>query len=120
MGQANLTPSANHDLRHRFEELQRRASKDALSGLLNRATVEHCIKQRLAEMAPEDTCALFIVDLDDFKRVNDTLGHQAGDQAIRRAGTVEVRVALEDGQPGEIQIVGNAVVAFQATLELDP
>ena len=41
-------------------------------------------------------------------------------EAIRRAGTVEVRVALEDGQPGEIQIVGNAVVAFQATLELDP
>lgn len=85
MGQANLTPSANHDLRHRFEELQRRASKDALSGLLNRATVEHCIKQRLAEMAPEDTCALFIVDLDDFKKVNDTLGHQAGDQAIRKS-----------------------------------
>ncbi len=85
MGQANLTPSANHDLRHRFEELQQRATKDALSGLLNRDTVELCIKQRLAEMTPEDTCALFIVDLDDFKKVNDTLGHQAGDQAIRKS-----------------------------------
>ena len=40
-------------------------------------------------------------------------------EAIRRAGTMEVRVALEDGQPGEIQIVGDAVVAFQTTLELD-
>ena len=40
-------------------------------------------------------------------------------ETIRRAGTMEVRVALEDGQPGEIQIVGDAVVAFQTTLELD-
>ena len=40
-------------------------------------------------------------------------------EAIRRAGTMEVRVALENGQPGEIQIVGDAVVAFQTTLELD-
>ena len=36
-----------------------------------------------------------------------------------RPGSMEVRVALEDGQPGEIQIVGDAVVAFRTTLELD-
>ena len=36
-----------------------------------------------------------------------------------RPGSMEVRVALENGQPGEIQIVGDAVVAFQTTLELD-
>ena len=40
-------------------------------------------------------------------------------EAIRRAGTMEVRVALENGQPGEIQIVGDAVIAFQTTLELE-
>ncbi len=40
-------------------------------------------------------------------------------EAIRRAGTMEVRVALEDGAPGEIQIVGDAVIAFQTTLELE-
>ena len=67
-----------------LEELRRRAAKDALSGLLNRATVERCIRERLQAMAPQETCALFIIDLDDFKQVNDTLGHQAGDQAIRR------------------------------------
>ena len=73
---------------HQFEELQRRASKDALSGLLNRVTAEQYIKDRLAAMGPEDSCALMIVDLDDFKQVNDTLGHQAGDQAIRRSAQI--------------------------------
>lgn len=77
-----LDPSS---LQHRFEELQERASKDTLSGLLNRGTAELYINQRLQSMKQEDVCALFIVDLDDFKRINDTLGHQAGDQAILQA-----------------------------------
>ena len=40
-------------------------------------------------------------------------------EAMGRPGSMEVRVALENGQPGEIQIVGDAVVAFRTTLELD-
>ena len=68
-----------------LKDLQRRASMDMLSGLLNRAATERAIKDRLLEMGQGDTCALFIVDLDNFKQVNDMLGHQAGDQAIRQA-----------------------------------
>ena len=65
-----------------LEELRRRASKDALSGLLNRAAMEYSIKERLNAMAPEESCALFIVDLDNFKQVNDTYGHDCGDQLL--------------------------------------
>ena len=71
-----------------LQDLLQRASIDTLSGLLNRSAAERFIKDALKDMDPEDTCALFIVDLDDFKRVNDTLGHQAGDQAIRQAANV--------------------------------
>lgn len=71
-----------------LEELQRRATKDALSGLMNRETLELHIKERLKAMTPEETCALFIVDLDNFKQVNDTLGHRAGDQAIRQSARI--------------------------------
>ena len=45
--------------------------------------------------------------------------HRRPGEAMGRPGSMEVRVALEDGQPGELQIVGDAVVAFRTTLELD-
>ena len=70
------------------EDLCQRASTDMLSGLLNRDTMEQCIKERLEEMEPDETCALFIVDLDNFKTVNDILGHPAGDEAIRQAAQI--------------------------------
>lgn len=71
-----------------YEDLHRRATRDALSGLLNRATMEQYIRQRLQEMAQGENCALFIIDLDNFKAVNDTLGHQAGDQAIYQSARI--------------------------------
>lgn len=79
------TPSIDID---QIEELLQRATKDALSGLLNRATMEMHISQRLNEMSQDESCALFIIDLDAFKRVNDTLGHQAGDMAIQESAKI--------------------------------
>ena len=81
-------PVEEGSLQHQVEELREQASKDALSGLLNRVSAEEYIKIRLKNMGPEENCALFIVDLDDFKRVNDTLGHQTGDQAIRQTAQI--------------------------------
>lgn len=84
MQESNNTSQDSLALEQEFEELQERASKDALSGLLNRVTAEQYINERLQSMGENDTCAMFIIDADDFKRINDSLGHQAGDQAIRR------------------------------------
>lgn len=76
------------DLRSQLDQLEEKIRKDSLSGLLNRATVESYVEQRLADMAPDELCALFIVDLDNFKQVNDILGHPAGDQAIRQSAQI--------------------------------
>lgn len=65
-----------------IEQLRESASKDTLTGLLNRGTSEKYIKNKLLGMNPGDRCALFILDLDKFKNVNDTLGHQAGDKVL--------------------------------------
>ena len=65
--------------------LAERASRDLLSGLLNRETATSYIEACLQKMSPDEVCALFIVDLDNFKQVNDTFGHQTGDSVIRQA-----------------------------------
>lgn len=68
--------------RKKFRELVERATRDKLSGLLTRGTAETYIRNRLKAMPPQDSCAVMIIDLDDFKAVNDTLGHQVGDEVI--------------------------------------
>ena len=93
MGEPNTATSSRERIQDlALEDLQRRATKDALSGLLNRAALEQSIKERLKSMSQDEACALFIVDLDNFKQVNDTLGHQAGDQAIRQAARILSRL----------------------------
>ncbi len=65
------------------DELGYRAYHDALTGLANR----HMLQKRLAaafeEAAGLGSFALLIIDLDGFKAINDTLGHNAGDQLLK-------------------------------------
>ncbi len=65
--------------------LREQATRDVLTGLLNRIETERCIKQRLTE--GEDVGgALLYVDIDNFKEINDTRGHGFGDDVLRKMG----------------------------------
>lgn len=66
-------------------ELGRQASTDPLTGLANRRTLLETLRREVAEHGRRQaTLSLLMIDIDRFKRLNDTAGHSAGDEALRR------------------------------------
>lgn len=76
------------ELRKQYEKLRESAAKDSLTGLLNRGTAEKYIKRHIMTMKPGEACAMLIVDLDNFKQVNDKLGHRMGDEVLKQTGKI--------------------------------
>jgi diguanylate cyclase (GGDEF)-like protein len=77
------------DCQLKLEDAEHIASLDALTRVRSRMWVEGQIEQRIAAAAP---FCVAILDLDDFKRVNDQHGHLVGDEVLRQFGS-ELRTA---------------------------
>ncbi|MDO4553531.1 MAG: GGDEF domain-containing protein [Lachnospiraceae bacterium] len=88
-----------------MKRLSRKASHDGLTGLLNKVTAMTLIDEIIIEGG-----ALFVVDIDDFKVVNDSLGHAEGDLLIRKIAGELRTVFREDDIVGRFG--GDEFVVF--------
>ena len=85
------------------QEISRLARFDSLTGLPNRALMRQTLDEALRNSTRRQKgCALFLIDLDRFKNVNDTLGHPIGDALLRAVGQRLTSVMGDHGQVGRL------------------
>ena len=96
-----------------ISELKKLCEIDGLTGVLNRATLEMHIKNHLNEK--NENCAFILIDLDNFKKVNDTLGHIEGDVLLMETAEKLKQLCLVNGQVGRLG--GDEFVIFIKDLE---
>ncbi len=83
-----LTTHEDITERTRVEEhIRHLAHYDALTDLPNRALFHERLRQELAQIAPGEQLAVLYIDIDEFKSVNDSLGHMIGDELLKSVAT---------------------------------
>ncbi len=83
--------------RQEAEKLSYQATHDPLTGLINRGEFERRFQRVLGTAEVQDPHALLYLDLDQFKLVNDTAGHRAGDELLRQlAAVLEAKTRKRD------------------------
>ncbi|MCH5262515.1 MAG: diguanylate cyclase [Lachnospiraceae bacterium] len=103
-----------HEKKLKELDLLLRAEKDALTGLYNKGATMQLIQNAIEDSKEDTLNALMIIDLDNFKEVNDLLGHAQGDQVL-----VDTATALNEiFKGGDIvgRIGGDEFVVFMKNL----
>ena len=97
---------SGHDLtekRRSQEHASRLAHYDSLTGLANRLQMAQTLEKILTAPNREHrACAVFLLDLDRFKQVNDTMGHPAGDALLKQVASRLERAVGETGRVGRL------------------
>ena len=100
----------------RNKELTDKADTDQLTGLNNKIATERKIQEYI-EQNPDKQCLFFLFDIDNFKKINDTLGHAFGDEVLRSLGhqlSNEFRVTDIIGRTG-----GDEFILFLKDIKTD-
>lgn len=85
---AEKVAERNRELRQQRQQYRELSEHDQLTGLLNRHGITRAIEKLFVD--PESQLALLVVDIDHFKPINDTYGHEVGDRILRQLGTLLV------------------------------
>lgn len=97
--------------------LHTQARQDDLTGLPNRRAFIEALETRLNDPAQPPT-SLLVIDLDEFKEINDSLGHETGDRLLRNVGRRIFRRARSDDLVARLGGDEFAVILYDATPEI--
>lgn len=84
------------------ESLKEGAEIDSLSGVRNKASFQDAVDSRLGVVGENDIFILVMIDVDNFKQINDKLGHAHGDQVIIRTGKLLKKMYEADSIIGRL------------------
>ncbi len=93
-----------------LQNVLKEAQTDSLTGLYNHKTTRTLISEWLAEDASRSNAAFIFIDVDNFKQVNDKLGHQNGDLLLKKLGEGLTRVVRKYDIAGRVG--GDEFIAF--------
>ncbi|MBQ9043749.1 MAG: GGDEF domain-containing protein [Eggerthellaceae bacterium] len=107
------------ELNATIDELERLAQRDQLTGIYNRRHVDEIIEQRLSKhrRRNDQGLALLMYDIDHFKQVNDTFGHEMGDIVLKELTRRVQEVVRDDDVIGRWGGEEFLIIANNATLE---
>lgn len=92
--ETRLSESAKEvkSLRRHLDQVRLEAMTDGLTNLPNRKSFDETLERHFEESGSDRPLTLAVVDIDHFKRFNDTWGHQTGDQVLRYVASVLARI----------------------------
>jgi diguanylate cyclase (GGDEF)-like protein/PAS domain S-box-containing protein len=88
--------------KRKAEELLYKAQRDSLTGLYNKGTAQSMVEEYIKNEGKNVNGALFLIDIDNFKTVNDTLGHLAGDSVLTNISSMFSEIFQENSIVGRI------------------
>ena len=91
-----------HELKNAALSLKRQAERDSLTKLLNKASCQQAVNTWLEECQPGSRAALMILDMDNFKLINDTHGHLYGDAVLTQVSSTLRSLFRSDDLIGRI------------------
>lgn len=106
------------EIKHSISEIEKKANTDYLTGLYNRSYLEETSNNLLrAASDQKESVACILMDVDNFKHINDRYGHLLGDEVLKRVGEACTNVIRENDLIGRFGGDEFVVVLQNMTLE---
>lgn len=103
---------AREEANTRLIELERLSRSDSLTGLMNRRAFDELVQSMMRQHVNKNGVTVFLIDLDGFKPINDSYGHEAGDTVLC---AVSARLSLLAGRADSVSRVGGDEFAVLST-----